>query len=100
MPWLKGGDQPELPFQRRDTSVEAAESMEPNAGTLRALVLDFIRGRLGAGATDDEIEVALGMRHQTASARRRELAIGKWIEDSGERRATRSGRMAIVWKGR
>lgn len=49
------------------------------------------------GATDAEVEAALGMRHQTASARRRDLVKADLVTDSGQRRATDSGRQATVW---
>lgn len=55
----------------------------------------FERG--GYGATDDEMEIYLDMRHQTASARRRDLVIAGLVKESGERRKTRSGRTANVW---
>jgi predicted transcriptional regulator len=48
------------------------------------------------GMTDDEIEVALGLRHQTASARRRELELMGRVFRVGTR-ATRSGRQAGVY---
>lgn len=98
-PW-RNAEPLELPFQRRDTSEAAADAAEPTAGTLRARVLEVIRGRGAHGATDDEIEAATGLRHQTASARRRELVLSGLAFDSGERRATSSGRKAIAWRAR
>src|SRR5262245_26859307 len=101
MPWLKGGVQPELPFVATSrTSRLAALYAEPRAGTQRARVLAWIRGKgleKDFGATDDEIEEALGMRHQTASARRNELVKGGFIMDSGFERRTRSRAWATVW---
>tara|TARA_A100001035_G_scaffold233752_1_gene196582 strand:+ start:157 stop:480 length:324 start_codon:yes stop_codon:yes gene_type:complete len=79
-----------------DTSEAAARALAGPASSLRASVLEFIY-QAPKGATDDEIEQALGMRHQTASARRRELVLIGLVMDSGERRATRSGRTATVW---
>jgi len=64
---------------------------------MRSRVLGFIESTFIHGATDDEIEVALGMRHQTASARRRDLVLSGLAKDSGKRRKTRSGRSATVW---
>jgi hypothetical protein len=65
--------------------------MRPKAGTLRALVLVHIRD--AGGATCSEVEDALGLKHQTASARIWELKGGHTkhplpilIRDSGERR--------------
>ena len=89
---------PSTPYARdSETSMEAAVRIEPVAGTMRAQVLEHIRRCGEMGATDDEIEVALNMRHQTASARRNDLAGIEWIVDSGRTRLTRSGRKATVW---
>lgn len=79
------------------TSKAAAESMKEKAPTLRAKVLDFIKKQRWRGATDDEIEVALDMRHQTASARRRELVLAGLVRATDMKRKTRSGRSATVW---
>lgn len=85
-----------------DTSAEAAISIAPKTTNLRVCILAFIRNRK-QGATADEIEVALNLRHQTASARCRELSILNQIErrldpKTGKtiRRKTRSGRYAEV----
>jgi len=80
-----------------DTSKEAAESMKPKGPHLRRMVFQYLLSRGPSGATDDEVETALGLRHQTASARRRELVLAEKVEDSGERRRTSSGRSAAVW---
>ena len=85
------------PFVRySDTSEEAADSIEYDTSRLRVIVFRFIQARQ-LGATCDECEVALDMRHQTASARVRELYLRGVITDSGLRRKTRSGRNAVVW---
>lgn len=78
-----------------ETSVAAASSMKQASNTIREQVFDVIR--LRGGATDDELEVALQMRHQTVSARRRELVLLGRVKPSGQRRITRSGRAAEVW---
>lgn len=80
----------------RDTSIAAAQSIAEGAEQLRARVLIEIRSC--NGATCDEVEVALELRHQTASARINELAEAGRVYDSGQRRKTRSGRQAIVWQ--
>ena len=49
------------------------------------------------GATDDELERLLQLRHQTVSARRRELVLLGKVVDSGRTRKTRSGCKAKVW---
>ena len=90
----------EPPFAAQSaTSREAAERIKGHAATLRNEVFDFIR-RCGAhGATTDEVEVALGLRHQTASPRVYEL-----VNENPPRlvltqalRKTRSGRNAGVY---
>lgn len=96
------GDQGRLPFKGAppfvagsDTSEDAAESMKSSAASLRAKILREITKQ---PSTCDEIEVTLKMRHQTASARIRELAIAGRIVDSNIKRRTRSKRKAIVWE--
>lgn len=49
------------------------------------------------GLTSDEIEADLERTHQSISARVNALKNAGWLVDSGQRRATRSGRQAIVW---
>lgn len=84
------------PHSNPTTSHDAAVQIKPEAATLRARVLDAIAAAGDKGATDDEIEQATGLVHQTASARRRELVLAGKLVDIG-RRPTRSGRKAIVW---
>lgn len=89
----------EAPHNGTPTSKEAAESLTPE--TLRGLrlrVYDLIAARTakGIGTTSDDAEIAMGMRHQTISARVHELARGGLIEGRG-RRTTRSGRSAVSY---
>lgn len=65
---------------------------------MRVRVFGFIMASGRNGATDDEMEAELGMRHQTVSARRRELVLKGLVRDSGSKRDTRSGRSATVWE--
>jgi len=81
-----------------DTSQEAAESIEATAPSMRFRVFMYIKATGSTGTTDDEIEQALNMRHQTASARRRELVLSGHVRDTSRRRKTRSGRNATVWE--
>lgn len=80
----------------RATSKAAADSIAPSAGTLRGRIRDWLASRGTTGGTCDEVEVALDMRHQTASARCKELRDAGTILDSGRTRPTRSGRQAVV----
>ncbi len=87
------------PAQRHSpTSVAAAESVQPHAGTQRAAVLEYIRGRGVDGATDEEIAEALAISGNAARPRRIELLTARLVCDSGRTRATHSGRDAVVWK--
>ena len=91
-------DQPTLPYVKgSETSQEAAESMKPHAPTIRHRVYFYILEQGGLGATDSQIEIALGLRHQTASPRRRELEQMGAIQKSGQCRKTASGRRAGVY---
>src|SRR5262245_19727326 len=85
------------PHEAASTSTAAAASMATPSGKLRARVLSEIESAGGTGLTDDEIERLTGMRHQTASARRRELVLLGKVRSNGETRATSSGRAAKVW---
>ena len=83
------------PHVDADTSRAAAEQIEPTAGTLRAEVLAAIRA--WEGATDEQLQEYLHMPANTQRPRRRELVLQRLVVDSGQRRATNSGRQAIVW---
>lgn len=80
----------------RSMSRDAYGSVAGMTGTMRADVLAHIVSKGRAGATCDEVEAALGMTHQTASARVHELMRAGVIEPVGKRK-TRSGRGATVW---
>lgn len=80
-----------------DTSEAAAKSMVGDASQLREFVYEVIHGAGAGGMTCDEVEVETSLRHQTASARIRELQQRGRLIDSHRRRPTRSGRHAIVW---
>ncbi len=80
-----------------DTSQSAAESITSDLGRLEALVYKIIASAGLEGRTDDELEVATQLAHQTISARRRTLVLKGRVCDSGHRRRTRSGRKAVVW---
>ena len=79
-----------------DTSYGAAQAIAATAGQLRSRILGWVASRGDQGATRDEIEVGLGLKMQTVSPRVHELTQLGLLEDSGKRRATRSGRTAAV----
>lgn len=79
------------------TSKAAGDSQGLKAQVDEARVLALLQGCGDEGATDDEVELALGMLHQTASARRRGLVLKDFVIDSGRTRETRTGCRATVW---
>lgn len=81
----------------QETSIQAHESQKDKAPLDRVRLLDRIR-KYATGISCDRLEVLLGMKHQTASARLRDLAIAGKIVDSGRRETTSTGRKAICWK--
>ena len=81
----------------RDTSFEAAASMVNLTGKLRTKVARFLWNRAQYGATCNEMERLLQLKHETVSARIWELHNRGFIVDSGARRLTRSDRPAVVW---
>jgi hypothetical protein len=92
------------PFSDMDTSLAAARAIVPDLQRLERVVLEAIMHinyvRNDGGACDHEIEFLTGLKHQTASARRRALVLRGLVEDSGLRRLTDSGRGAIAWRVR
>jgi hypothetical protein len=81
-----------------DTSIEARDSRAEYAAAVDARILKHFQRRASYGSTDDEIEVALRLLHQTASACRRNLVKAGHIRETDGRRKTRTGRNAVVWK--
>ncbi len=81
-----------------DTSFDAALSVAGSASTMRAACLEVIASAGTSGRTCDEVESLLRWRHQTVSARLRELVLMGSIVDSGTRRPTRSNRSARVYR--
>jgi hypothetical protein len=83
-----------------DTSKQAARLIAPKSGSDRERVLQTVLATWYSehGRTDEELQDILGMDPSTERPRRVELVEGGWLEDSGKRRPTRSGRQAIVWQ--
>ena len=67
---------PDLPYLRGSNS-------------LTERVHYFFLARGDEGATDDELEVAMELRHQTASSRRRDLELHGLLEWTGKKRKAR-----------
>lgn len=85
------------PASNASTSAAAAHRIAPHADRLRANVARLLASRGHHGATDEEMAAALGLRLQTLTPRRWELAKEGRCYDSGARRPTSSGAEAIVW---
>lgn len=80
-----------------DTQSAAARKAVLTVGTRRKEIHDLIVNSPD-GMTDDEIEIATGYTHQSASGTRNSLMRDGFIWDSGERRKNRRGNLSIVWK--
>lgn len=80
-----------------ETSVAAAELIEPHANTLQAEVLEYLRIMGGDGATDEQMQEMLMLNPSTQRPRRIELVKAGLVIDSGRTRKTASGRQAMVW---
>ena len=79
------------------TSAAAATAIEHKLPALQQAVLTEIRARKLQGATDEELQIQLGMNPSTERPRRIELLRAGLIDDSGRTRKTTSGRSAVVW---
>ena len=79
-----------------ETSLQAAEQIEPSAATLRAKVLACLKAH-PEGLTDEQLQELTGMEGNTERPRRRELELAGKIRKGEARRRTSSGRMAVVW---
>lgn len=79
------------------TSREAAESVRGSLGRVQTRVHDYVTSRGDEGSTCDEAELALGIKHQTCSARFRELERRGLLAKNGEKRPTQRGRPAAVY---
>ena len=95
--------QPDLfgpaPAQRHSaTSLAAAVAIEPVSGKDRLRVLLYLREQGQRGATDEQIQDALGLPGSTERPRRIELWEKGLVWKSIETRLTRSGRKATVWR--
>jgi hypothetical protein len=89
---------PDAPGHRGvETSVAAAEAMQPSLGRLQRLVRDAIADAGPFGATTNEIADRLDIDRGSVQPRTSELKLFGVIEDSGQRRFNRNGKAAIVW---
>ena len=85
IPYIKGSE----------TSKAAAESVKHLVGSNKVKIYQYLINCGNFGATDDEIEAALSMKH--ARPRRRDLEEIGAVERTTTKRVTRSGREAFVY---
>lgn len=86
------------PFQPHSpTSRAAAESVAGQAPSLRRAVYRALLEAGEGGCTDEEIQALLGLSGSTQRPRRVELVEAGLVRDSGRKRTTGSGRLAVVW---
>ena len=82
-----------------ETSVEAFKSTPTSTRKAQAArILRFIAERQQNGATCEEVEIALQLSHQTASARISELSAEHHIHHGTDRRKTSHGKSARVYR--
>jgi hypothetical protein len=80
----------------QETSIAALESLDPKVKAKREQqILAYIK--TNGDATCWEVETQLGLLHQSASSTITRLRSAGHVVDTGERRPTNTGRMAIVW---
>lgn len=80
-----------------ETSQAAFESIQETAPAMREKIKQMILNEGWHGLTCDEVEARTGYKHQTASARLRELELDHTLMKSIRTRLTRSGRRAFVY---
>ena len=82
-------------FADTDTSIDAAQDMEPKAPRLRQMVLDALYSH--GGLTADEAAGRLEKDILSIRPRFSELAALDLIANTGLKRPNKSGKKAIVW---
>lgn len=91
----------EVTFKVRTNAPDTSKAVSKKIreGTLQETMMKFFQhSKIGEGWTDDDLERALLRSHQSVSAARNTLVRKGYITDSGQRRKTRSGNPAIVWR--
>ncbi len=81
----------------RPTSAAAARAAKRTTPKAQAAIFVHVLRQGDRGATLEEISLDLGMVINAVCPRRLALEKAGWLEDSGKRRNTTSGRPAIVW---
>ena len=104
--------EPELVFEAKLISFPATRGTDPLTSHLAAYRAEVVQATIRvrvirihlahpAGLTDDELRLEMGSDIKNDSShrkRRNELEQEGYLEDSGTRRLTRTGSLAIVWR--
>lgn len=86
------------PHQRHsETSRDSALLAKPKFPATMGAVLERLLARGARGATDEELQLALGMSGNTERPARVTLTARGMVADSGTTRKTLAGRNAVVW---
>jgi predicted transcriptional regulator len=85
-------------LQHGDTRMQAYAQIEKELPRLQQMVLYALRVYRAHGLTAQETEGVTGLQQSTVSARLTELHSAGLIYDKGDRRKTRSGRNAVIWR--
>jgi hypothetical protein len=88
------------PLLLGDTRLQAHRAIQPHLSRLQWVVFEAFRIYRHEGLTTQQCEAVTGLEHTTCSARVNELVRDGRLVDSGERRKTRSGRSAVVYRVR
>lgn len=80
-----------------DTSMEAAEAMQPHVGRIQRMVLAAVTDAGEKGLTSEECCGVLGLDRWTVQPRTTELKLKGFIRPSGEKRFNSTGKRARVW---
>lgn len=80
-----------------DTSIEAAEALQPMLGRLQQLTYDTVAAAGWHGCTANELAYITGLPREAIQPRTSELRKQGRIVDSRRRRENPNGKRVIVW---
>jgi DNA-binding MarR family transcriptional regulator len=94
MPYNRNG----TPYSEPTTSRVAARMLTPErVGTLCSMIRFYVQTCGAYGSTCEQAEEALGLEHETCSARFRQLELAGWLIKTTLQRPTHTGKPAFVY---